>query len=72
MIHSHKIQFILAASNEKELVKDILSNFTDNETIWPHFSHTEWKDNWWSKEMIFVTNFLRNYDGFKLDSITII
>lgn len=67
MIHSHKIQFILAASNEKELVKDILSNFTDNETIWPHFSHTEWKDNWWSKEMIFVTNFLRNYDGFKLD-----
>lgn len=67
MIHSHKIQFILAASDEKELVKDILSNFKDNETIWPHFSYTKWKDNWWSKEMIFVTNFLRNYDGFVLD-----
>lgn len=61
MIHSHKIQFILAASNEKKLVKDILGRFVDSNSLWEKYSQTKWKDNWWSKEMIFVTNFLRNY-----------
>ena len=61
MIHSHKIQFILAAEDEKILTREILGSFENANELWLKYSHTNWVDNWWSKEMIFVTNFLRKY-----------
>ena len=61
MIHSHKIQFILAAQDEKILTKEILTDFGGTDDLWTKYSHTEWVDNWWSNEMIFITNFLRNH-----------
>jgi len=67
MIHSHKIQFILAAVDEKELAEDILSRFHNRNFLWDKYSHTKWVDNWWSKEMIFVTNFLRNHKQDRFD-----
>ena len=68
MIHSHKIQFILSAKDEKMLTKEILSNFDDAYDLWTKYSYTSWVDNWWSKEMIFITNFLRKYKSETFDN----
>jgi hypothetical protein len=62
IVHSHKIQFILAAVEESKLVDDILSNFSNRDELWDRYSKTAWKDNWWTKEMVFVTNFLRKHN----------
>ena len=61
VIKSHKIQFILASFPEKDIVKEILGLFNSEESsdLWDMYSKTLWKNNWWSKEMIFITNFLR-------------
>jgi len=68
VIHAHKIQFILSVTNEKELVKEILNNFSDErEVIWNQYSQTIWKDNWWTLEMIFITNFLRKHNTEKFN-----
>ena len=61
MIHSHKIQFIIASADEEILVQEILENFVNKKEIWNKYSTTKWKDNWWSKEMTFLTNFLREH-----------
>ena len=68
VIKSHKIQFILSVANEKEIVKKIFKelNIKNQEQIWNAYSISKWKNNWWSKEMVFVTNILRNH---KLGSI---
>ena len=66
IMNSHKIQFILASINEKELVKRILDltpEYVSSKHLWDKYSVTKWKDNWWTPEMIFVTNILRYYDG---------
>ena len=68
MIYSHKIQFIMAAVNEEVLVQEILENFVDKKEIWNKYSITKWKNNWWSKEMIFITNFLRNHHTPSFDN----
>ena len=68
MIHSHTIQFILAARDEKLLTKEILSSFEDASDLWMKYSRTNWIDNWWSKEMIFVTNFLRRHKSKTFDN----
>ena len=34
MIHSHKIQFILAAQDEKILTKEILTDFGGTDDLW--------------------------------------
>jgi hypothetical protein len=60
MIPTNKIQFILAAVREDLLVTEILSYFEDKKSVWDIYSQTKWKDNWWSKEMIFITNILRD------------
>jgi hypothetical protein len=52
----------LAATDEKSLVSQILSNFNNKQDLWEKYSKTVWKNNWWSKEMIFVTNFLRKHN----------
>jgi len=70
MIHSHKIQFIIASANEETLVREILGNFVNKGEIWDKYSKTKWRDNWWSKEMIFLTNFLRNYNTSSFDNHT--
>ncbi len=61
MIPTNKIQFILSVCDEKELASEILSCFEDKDEIWSKYSKTKWKNNWWSKEMIFITNILRNH-----------
>jgi hypothetical protein len=61
MIHSHKLQFVQAEMGEASLKEEILNQFEDPDLIWDKYSQTKWKGNWWSKDMIFCTNFLRNY-----------
>jgi len=65
VIKSHKIQFILAALSETTLVQRILESTPDyvsNTYLWEKYSVSKWKDNWWSPEMVFTTNILRDYD----------
>ena len=65
VIKSHKIQFILASIDEKELVQRILNSphgNISNQHLWNKYSVSKWKDNWWTPEMIFTTNILRHYD----------
>ena len=62
MVLSHKIQFILAAVDEKKLVSYIRDKLNDfNRDLWNKYSVSKWKNNWWSPEMVFVTNVLRNH-----------
>lgn len=68
VMNSHKIQFILAHSNEKEIKDEILNLFDDKDKIWKEYSKTKWKNNWWSEEMIFITNFLRRYKNDKFNN----
>lgn len=60
VMRSHKIQFILSCSDEKKLTNQILS--LTNNNLWDKYSVSKWKDNWWSPEMVFVTNILRYFD----------
>jgi hypothetical protein len=62
VINTHKIQFILASTDEKIIKDEILGLFDNKEKIWKDYSTTKWKNNWWSEEMIFITNFLRRYN----------
>jgi len=72
IINSHKIQFLLASIDEKELVKRIL-NLTpkqiSNKYLWEKYSVSQWKNNWWTSEMVFVTNFLRYQDKWDITNI---
>lgn len=61
VINTHKIQFILASVDEKFIVDEILRLFDDRDKIWEEYSISRVKNNWWSKEMTFVTNFLRRH-----------
>jgi len=70
MIPTHKIQFILSVVNEKSLSDEILSCFDNVNDVWDKYSETKWKNNWWTKEMIFITNILRyhkteTFDNYK-------
>jgi len=66
IMKSHKIQFILASEKEEILVNTILDYFKTSKlkerVMWNKFSRSNIKDNWWSKEMVFVTNILRNHE----------
>jgi len=64
IIHSHKIQFIMAcADNEKQVVDSIFDKLNLSKEaasiLWQGFSISCRIDNWWTKEMVFITNFLR-------------
>jgi peptidoglycan/xylan/chitin deacetylase (PgdA/CDA1 family) len=59
VIHTHKLQFIQSIVDSGELCEEILSNFDDKDQIWEKYIKTKWKNNWWSNEMIFITNILR-------------
>ena len=67
VINTHKIQFILASTDEKIIKDEILGLFDNKEKIWKDYSTTKWKNNWWSEEMIFITNFLRRYNDSNLN-----
>jgi hypothetical protein len=69
VMNTHKIQFILASADEKKITNEILNLFDNKDEIWEKYSRTEWKNNWWSKEMIFVTNFLRYHRDDLTDNI---
>tara|TARA_R110000796_G_scaffold123761_4_gene238182 strand:- start:4940 stop:5818 length:879 start_codon:yes stop_codon:yes gene_type:complete len=66
VIKSHKIQFILASENEMVLVDRIFDYFNlsplRSQVMWNKFSWSKWKDNWWTPEMVFITNILRNHE----------
>jgi len=66
---SHKIQFILASVDERIIKDEILGLFDNKEKIWKEYSKTKWKNNWWSEEMIFITNFLRRYNDDNISNI---
>lgn len=68
VMNTHKIQFILASANEKKISNYILSLFNNKVEIWNKYSKTKWKNNWWSKEMIFVTNFLRTHKDISVNN----
>ena len=61
---------IVSAFNDKhkELADEILENMLakKDSKFWKEFSTSSFKDNWWTPEMIFVTNFLRNYKDRKI------
>ena len=65
VMKSHKIQFILSALDEKIIIKKIFKylnvTFLEEKKIWDKFSISKWKNNWWSDEMVFITNILRNH-----------
>lgn len=63
VMDTHKIQFLLSVTNENDLTNEILNLFSEKTEIWEKYSKTKWKNNWWTKEMIFITNFLRNHEG---------
>jgi peptidoglycan/xylan/chitin deacetylase (PgdA/CDA1 family) len=67
VMNTHKIQFILASTDEKIIKDEILGLFDNKEKIWKDYSTTKWKNNWWSEEMIFITNFLRRYNDNNLN-----
>ena len=69
IMSSHKIQFLLASIDEKELVKRILNltpSHISNKYLWERYSVSKWKNNWWTPEMVFVTNFLRYQDKWNI------
>ena len=57
---SNKIQFILSLASEKKLSSYIMDKLNDH-TLWNIYSVSKWKDNWWTPEMVFVTNVLRDH-----------
>jgi len=65
VVKVHKIQFILAAISEKKAVENIFdlmgSEAHERDALWNAFSVSRHPNNWWSKEMVFVTNFLRRH-----------
>jgi len=67
VIKIHKIQFILASISEKKVVENIFDLMGpdpyERDALWNAFSVSSHPNNWWSKEMVFVTNFLRRHDA---------
>jgi peptidoglycan/xylan/chitin deacetylase (PgdA/CDA1 family) len=65
IIDSHKIQFILASVSSQEIINFINDSFeysfnTTHESLNEYYI-SRWRNNIWSKEMIFVTRVLREY-----------
>ncbi len=65
VIKSHKIQFVLDSAEEKRVVRDIFDSLKASKEeewgLWKTYSVSKWKNNWWSPEMVFVTNILRTH-----------
>ena len=61
IIDSHKIQFLLASVNNIELKSIILNEVPNSEDVLLKYGVSNWENNIWTKEMIFITRFLREY-----------
>jgi len=61
IMRTHKIQFIMASADEKKIVLWICDKLGDKGELWNKFSKSKWKNNWWSPEMVFITNILRKH-----------
>ena len=79
MVHSHKIQFILAAADEAAVVEEIfeaLKICSDQieipcprqDEIWDEYSRSDRPDGTWSKEMVFTTRLLREFRSYDFRS----
>jgi len=64
VMRSHKIQFILSATEETSIVSYVNDKLLDD-SLWKAYSKSKVKDNWWSPEMVFITNILRNHSRGK-------
>lgn len=75
IIKSHKIQLLLAVVDEPKLVQEILEDSCDlfgedyKRITYEDYSKSRWKNNWWSRDMVFVTNFFRNSEDDLLDNL---
>jgi len=76
VINSHKIQFILASTDLENLVSE-LKNLYFQHYEWKfkseidQFFLSSWKNNLWSREMVFFTRVLREAGDFKWRSNTL-
>ena len=65
MIDSHKIQFILASYSEEIILSNLLNiirnEFEIEDNYLAQFKKSKWKNNIWTKEMIFITRILREF-----------
>lgn len=64
IINSHKIQFVLASMNISTLVKELRDFYfkyheSAGNSDLDHFFVSRWKNNLWSREMVFFTRVLR-------------
>jgi peptidoglycan/xylan/chitin deacetylase (PgdA/CDA1 family) len=72
MLHAHKIQYIIASSQNTASSMEIIRNKMEDigynyEEFFEIYSRSRFKKNKWSSGQIFVTNFLRNSDLDGLD-----
>tara|TARA_R110001592_G_scaffold317062_2_gene593726 strand:+ start:4732 stop:5637 length:906 start_codon:yes stop_codon:yes gene_type:complete len=65
---SHKIQFVLSEIDELVIVKKIIELLPEpSDELWEKYSISEFKNNWWTPEMIFITNISRQHkDGMEV------
>jgi peptidoglycan/xylan/chitin deacetylase (PgdA/CDA1 family) len=61
IIDSHKIQFLLASVNNIELKSIILNEVPNSEDVLFKYGVSNWANNIWTEEMIFITRFFREY-----------
>ena len=66
IIDSHKIQFILASTSSEKIINYIKKNYEDNfnesaNNLNKYFI-SRWQNNVWSKEMVFITRFFREFE----------
>lgn len=69
IIDSHKIQFIIAAANPEKIAETICLKyeqfFNAPRSDLKNFFISKWKNNIWSKEMVFITRILREFNDSK-------
>jgi peptidoglycan/xylan/chitin deacetylase (PgdA/CDA1 family) len=69
-IAAHMIQFIMAALPDLRKAVELIFNLLDqarkgdpalptNDSLWQEFSLSQWRDNHWSAEQVFITRLLR-------------
>ncbi len=69
IIDSHKIQFILASTEPSKLVRHIQISFQEyfnkDSSFLDEYFVSRWKNNIWSRDMVFVTRVMREFpDSF--------
>jgi len=63
-VDSHLIQFIVASSDPKYIeieIMKIIEKYQIDPDVINSFYKSKWKNNIWTREMIFITRFLREY-----------